>query len=1012
MSDHRSLRAMRISAVAQALALAFGAASLNLALAPAVRAQSNATSTIYGQLPPGEGLSVVLKNLATGVQRTLQGDANGRFLATSMPPGRYQVQLLRGGAVEKSQEIEALVGQGVEANFVSINSLDTVRVSGGVKRIDVSNTNNGVTFTARELAKLPIAQDIGAIVQLAPGTYKNTNSMYGSAPSIGGSGASENSFYINGFPVTNLLTQVGASELPFGAIANAQVLSGGYSSEFGRSTGGVVNITTKSGSNQWEVGGKLTVVPASWRAKQDASYYPNTGANPLTDGKLISENLSNSKTQTYGLYAGGPLIKDQLFMFAALEQTRSESSSVAPANGQAFSKTGYSESESQVRRYLLKLDYHLNDSHHFEYTRIGDRTRGESKAFGYDYAANRSDGIQSGGSLSINCCGAGSAPGAEVDVLKYTGYLNDDVTVTALYGESKTKHSLTPFGYKPGIYQTSSSVATRVPGLSYPTGQTTGGDLPAPGSGDGQKVLRLDAEYRLGKHSLRAGIDHIKVESVVGKSQAGGGLWSYRKMSDPNTKPFKAFESPLQGGGFGTQGFYVSEVISYSIATPTSTQSAQYIQDRYQVTKDILLDLGLRNEQFTNNNSEGKPFISQKRMLAPRLGATWDFNGDGSTKLFAHAGRYHLPVPSNLSSNLASPFRSTDKFYTYTGVDPVTGAPTGLHAISDVVSANNAFGQSKDPRTIVAIDLKPLYQDELALGFEKSLSKEMVVGGSLNYRTLRSTNDDTCDQRPIDAWGEAHGVDTSHYGFPCAVINPGEANSLWLDLAGDGKLTRVDISAEAWGNPKVKRSYLALNLFAEHPMRNGWYGRVNYTWSRSKGNAEGQIDSISGGDVALTVGTDLKELMLHSYGYLPNDHTHSIRAYGLYQLAPEWTVGGNLNLTSGRPRNCKGNVPESVVADQGYGAAYFFCDGKPAPRGSFGRTPWTTQLDLNLAYSPSFVKGLTAKFLLLNVLNKKTATSYNEVREEDDHISPHYQEVTSRMSPRSARLTVEYNHAF
>ncbi|MCZ8075780.1 MAG: carboxypeptidase-like regulatory domain-containing protein, partial [Paucibacter sp.] len=133
MSDHRSLRAMRISAVAQALALAFGAASLNLALAPAVRAQSNATSTIYGQLPPGEGLSVLLKNLATGVQRTLQPDANGRFQATSMPPGRYQVQLLRGSAVEKSQEVEALVGQGVEANFVTINSLDTVRVSGGVK---------------------------------------------------------------------------------------------------------------------------------------------------------------------------------------------------------------------------------------------------------------------------------------------------------------------------------------------------------------------------------------------------------------------------------------------------------------------------------------------------------------------------------------------------------------------------------------------------------------------------------------------------------------------------------------------------------------------------------------------------------------------------------------------------------------------------------------------------------------------------------------------------------------
>jgi hypothetical protein len=64
----------------------------------------------------------------------------------------------------------------------------------------------------------------------------------------------------------------------------------------------------------------------------------------------------------------------------------------------------------------------------------------------------------------------------------------------------------------------------------------------------------------------------------------------------------------------------------------------------------VLLDLGLRREQFTNYTSTGDAFISQRNMIAPRLGATWDYAGDGSLKLFANAGRYHLPVPSNLSS--------------------------------------------------------------------------------------------------------------------------------------------------------------------------------------------------------------------------------------------------------------------------------------------------------------------------------------------------------------------------
>jgi hypothetical protein len=90
--------------------------------------------------------------------------------------------------------------------------------------------------------------------------------------------------------VTNILTQVGASELPFGAISNMQVLSGGYGSEFGRSTGGVVNITTKSGGNNFHFGGKLATIPGGLKGSPKNTYYPNTGANPDTDGKLLYWN--------------------------------------------------------------------------------------------------------------------------------------------------------------------------------------------------------------------------------------------------------------------------------------------------------------------------------------------------------------------------------------------------------------------------------------------------------------------------------------------------------------------------------------------------------------------------------------------------------------------------------------------------------------------------------------------------------------------------------------------------
>ncbi len=991
----------------KALALMIG-----LALAGQAWGQSNATTTIFGEVKAPSGASVVVQNLETGVQRTLTPDAAGRYVANSMPPGRYAVKVLRSGAVEATQEVEARVGSGVEANFGGAE-MQKVTVSSVRNRIDVSNTNNGVVFTAKELKQIPVANDVASVVQLTPGVSRGTNSQYGSAPSIAGSGQSENAFYVNGFPITNILTQVGASELPFGAISNMQVLSGGYGAEFGRSTGGVINITTRSGGNKFEFGGKVATIPASLRGKPENTYYPNTGANPDTDGKLLYWNRDNRTTsKVYGLYGSGPIIENKLFAFVALEQTKTNSSSIGAASSAGqITSNGWNRSDTTVKRYLGKIDYNLTDNHHFEFTKLYDQTRTTSQVYGFDYGTLTHNDVPGGKAQeTINCCSSASAPGANIGIFKYTGYLTDALTVTALYGDSRTSHRRIPEGYNPALAQTSSAVTARVPGLTYNNPQTVTGSLVDPSSHDNQKGMRLDAEYKLGDHSLRAGIDRLKVDSLVGTTLAGGYRWTYRKASDPNRPINGAFETPAQGGGYGVQGYYVTKDITNRLARPTSTQSAQYLQDHYQVTERLLLDLGLRREQFTNYTTEGDAFISQRNMIAPRIGATWDANGDSSLKVYANAGRYHLPVPSNLSSNMASPSLNTSEFFTYTGVDPNTGAPTGLHAISKPYSANNAYGVGRDAREVTAIGLKPLSQDEIALGIEKAISRKLVLGAGLLYRKLNDTNDDTCDQRPIDAWAARNNVDTSNWsGFQCAIINPGRDNNLWIDFADGKGLRQVDITAAEWGNPKPDRTYRALNLSVEHPMSDGWYGKLTYTLSSLKGNMEGQTDTIGGGDVALTVSDDHKELMYNAYGYLPSDHRHQVKAYGFWQATPEWMVGGNLALTSGAPRNCIGALPPELHFDNDYGDAYFFCDGKPAPRGSRGRMPWQAQLDLNVAYTPAWAKGLSLKLDVFNVFDRQTVTRYNETREDAGAIARHYLEVSSRTAPRSVRLTAEYN---
>lgn len=1009
---HHSRFKPRNSAIRQATAILIGlamAAAGNQALA-----QSNATTTIYGEVASPAGATVVLENLDTGAQRSLTPDASGRYVANSMPPGRYALRVLRGGAVQDSREIEAVVGSGAEVNFGAREAEgQTVVVRGARTIIDVSNTNNGVVFTAKELKALPVANDVAAVVQLTPGVARGTNSQYGNAPSIGGSGQSENAFYVNGFPVTNILTQVGASELPFGAISNLQVLSGGYGSEFGRSTGGVVNITTKSGGNQFHFGGKLSTLPGGLKGAPKNTYYPNTGANPATDGKLLYWNEDNTSTsKVAGLYGSGPIIRNKLFAFVALERTRTDAEGIGATSdaSAAALKTGWSTSESTVDRGTLKLDFNLTEDHHLEYTKLYDRTRVDSRAYGFHYEnKTHNDVAGNAGESTTNCCGASAAPGANIDIFKYTGYITDNLTVTALYGKSRTRHERIPAGYNPALPQISTGTTVQVPGLAYATPQTVTGNLVDPASRDDQKGKRLDIEYRIGDHALRGGIDRIDVDSMVGFSLAGGYRWTYRKAADPTRAINGAFETPAQGGGYGAQGYYVSRDVYSNLANPTSEQSAQYIQDHWQITPRVLLDLGLRREQFTNYTSTGDAFISQRNMLAPRLGATWDYHGDGSLKLFANAGRYHLPVPSNLSSNMAAPFTSTSELFTYTGVDPVTGAPTGLHQIGKPYSANNAYGQSRSAREVTAIGLKPLSQDELSMGFEKALNKQIVVGASLLYRRLNDTNDDTCDQRPIDAWAARNQVDASNWGgFQCAIINPGRDNALWIDFADGKGLRRVDISAAEWGTPKPERTYKALNFFVEHPFSNGWYGKVTYTLSALKGNMEGQTDTIGGGDVGLTVSDDHKELMYNAYGYLPGDRRHSIKAYGFYQVTPEWSVGGNLNVTSGAPRNCIGELPADLKWDHDYGPAYFYCNGVATPRGSQGRLPWQAQLDLNLAYQPRFAKGLSLKVDVFNVFDRQTVQRYNETREDGGAIAKNYLQVASRTAPRSVRLTAEY----
>jgi hypothetical protein len=1026
---------LRKTVLVHALSIAFGAAALTAAVVQPAMAQSNASGNIFGRVDNGAGSTVVLSNTETGLRRTVTPDASGRYQATALPPGHYKVELMRNGNVANTTEVDVLIGQGVDASFTDA-AVTQVRVTGRHSRIDVSSANNGATFTAKELAQLPIQQSVDAIIQLAPNTTR-ADPRYAGGASFGGGGASENAYYVNGFPVTNPLTQLGASELPFGAIAQAQILTGGFGAEFGRSVGGVVNITTKSGTNRWEAGVQASIEPNSLRSKARNVYYANTGVlntdtNKPYDGTLYARNdLSKRDENRVGAYVGGPLIQDKLFMFVSAEQTNEKTKGVSSTSDDpSATNTGWLDRKNKTTRYLAKFDWNITDNHRLEFTSIGDKPESDLEYSGFNYATGARNGkVVSGGHFESV---ANTTPtiGAKTNILKYTGNLTDDLTLQVLYGKNKTDHVNSRLAYNPNLPGVTFLQAdAAAPGLTYNIPQFYSGQrIEAAYSYDEVKSQRVDLEWKLGDHTLRAGIDNNKLSSYgAGQETAGGYTWQYGHTSTPDTPiSLTGYKAAVNNGSgpLAAQGYYVRKQIFFDETQAFSNQSAQYIEDRWQATKNLLVTGGLRVEQYKNLNGDGVAFLKMDNQINPRLSAVWDTYGDASLKVFGSLGRYSIQIPTHVAIRGASRSTYTRQFYTYTGVDQ-NGAPTGLVQLSPVVSPDGEFGQAKLAETVAAQNLKPSYQDEFTLGFERAFSPSLNFGAKVTYRQLKSTIDDFCDERPFDKWATDHKVNTDNYaGFSCASINPGSSNDFLVDYAGTGKnLTPVTLSAADMGFSKPTRKYTALDLYFEHPMRDGWYGRVNYTWSRSKGNTEGQtLSAVAQTDVAATQTWDMKEIMYYADGLLPNDRQHQIKAFGYWQVLPEWTLGGNMLVASGMPITCLGSFPNPPEDMPDYGSAYHYCGGAdgsknvPAPPGSNGRLPWDVRFDASLTYSPAAVKGLSVKLDVFNLFNKQTVQQIDQQFDTDEGSrSATYGTpgpFVGYTQGRSLKFTVEYNHAF
>lgn len=1019
MASHLFAKGLKRSALTVALGLCF---------AGVVQAQST-TGSIFGKAEAGQTITIVSD---TGLTRTITADANGKYAVAALPAGHYKIT-----SGSDSRDVTVLIASGAQVDFTSAVDLDKVTVVGSqMSSVDVSQTDTRTVFTAEELAEIAVGRTLNDVALLAPGVISSTS--YSGIGSFGGSAASENAYYINGYPVTNPLTSIGYTSLGFDSIAQQQVLLGGYGAEYGRSTGGVVSVITKHGTNEWKGGVYAIYTPKSLKASPRNMLYPDTGhwsadshytdtaaallpAN-WTDGTLYQyRNQNKSGSLVYGVWGSGPIIKDRLFIYANAERQQTDGNSVRYARLANVASQGWSDYTYTYPRWTGKIDWNINDNNIVELTAVQDNTKYEYAYSGFNYSDFSHDN-----NVAIN---GTTEDKARLYIGNYTGYLTDNLTIKAMYGEQKIDHLPAVYSdYDPSktfVSISDSSIPSQFAGIKSAQKYSSVG-LP---TFDKTKGYRFDLIYSLGDHELRAGVDHFEASAYRWSAYSGPGyVWVYG-FGTPGAAidSGHGVGSPASGGGLGANGYYVSKQYSSTGGNVRTVQSAYYLEDRWQVTDNFLLSLGLRNDGFDNYNGDGIVYVSQKNNWAPRLGFSWDVNGDSSLKVYGNVGRYHLAMPNNVAIRGANGSLLTQQYFTYTGIN-ADGTPVGTNPIpltsqtyacsNGGISSNIECGEAPDPRTVSSIGLKAHYQDEYLIGMDQVLSDKVTWGAKITYRELKSAIDDSCPPG---------------LGGYCFIMNPGAGNSFWIEQP-DGSLKREDFSASQLGLPALKRKYAALDTYVEY-RDSRLRGKLEYTLSHNWGNTEGQlnssVDTGTGGqaDVSTSQDWDLLELMVGAVGSLPNNRTHQIKAFGSIKLSDQWTVGGSAILQSGRPRSCTSFWPYAKTGL--YNGAYYYYCGLPglasassnpanaapesdsyyfSPRGTAGNTPWTATLNVNVTYKPNWLEGLSLGVDVLNVFNTQTPSAYNDrYASSRTQMNKEYNRVLYYTDPRSVRFTARYD---
>jgi Carboxypeptidase regulatory-like domain/TonB dependent receptor/TonB-dependent Receptor Plug Domain len=917
-----------------------------------------------GVLP---GATVEARAGGSGVLSTTTG-ADGTFRFPSLLPGTYEVSAtLAGFKVGKIANVEVKLGSVKSVDFsLQLTSMsEQVTVTAESPIVDTKSSGKSTNIRAEQVALLPHARDFTSLVTQAPGVNNESKSA---GVMIDGASAAENRYVIDGIETTSVLYGVSGQNLLADFVEEVQVKSTGYPAEFGGSTGGVINVITKSGTNNMHGTGSIQFQGSSL-----------TGANNQTL-RAVQGDATRAEYHTYpkddnqrfepGASVGGPVLQNKMWYFGAYQPAYTTIK--REVNAASTGRTDTNPSNTQQKQEVQYLTSNATNQ-------FGQKLR---TRVAFNNSWSKTDGLLAGQ------IGTDSPTTSYIKGTKFPSY---SVSGTADYTVSPSLIISGRLGrFMQNVHDFNVNNVIR---YSFVNSNATLPGVPA--------SLQHDNGYTNVPNN--SGVDHDlqtrnygQIDATwfgkaAGQHQVKGGLQIDRRANDVVSGELKnlvtlTWTGTGQGCSFGSGPYGCYEVRSNAVApeagfiTGGNVQSNVYgafVQDTWNLNNRLTVNLGIRTE------SENVPAYGQGPDVppnpikfgwgdktAPRAGFAYDLRGDGKSKLYGSWGIFYdifklnMPRGSFGGEKWISYFYSlNDPDYTKITAGCVTGGCPGTFFTSrDFRQPSVKPGQDVAPPG----SIKPMRTQELSFGFEHQLSASLAT----SVRYVRKNLD-----RAIDDVGDLTDGNESYI-----IANPGEGLVTQFDISTG---TSVFLPQEPGGvfpanaqlitMPKAKRLYQSVEGRLEKRLSNRWMAIGSYTWSRDAGNYSGLSSSDENGRTAPNNARDY-DYPVMSFdgkgqlldGVLDTDRTHQVKLQALYIAKWGTSFGLNEFAASGTPITRQ--VP--IIAGSAYPVRYL-------GRNSDGRMPFFTQTDLFVQHGFKVGGGreLQLSANVLNLFGQRTVNS-------------------------------------